>query len=712
MEYLGFQITSDGICPTTEKVRAIKEAPAPSNIAELRTFAGLVNYYSRFQPNLAHHMAPLYELMRKDSQWVWRKRQQEAFATIKAMMSDDIILAHYKQTEELVVTTDASPVGLGAVLQQRNEQGDLRPIVFVSRSLTKAERNYPQIEREGLAIVFAAQKFRQYLLGRRFTLLTDHQPLVTLFNENHSVPQMASARIKRWALILSAYSYDIQYISSKKNLCADYLSRAPVTMQAEDFKQQRETEVLSVEIENMQQLPLSAKLVATETMKDPCLTKVVQLTRDGWPNSCTSDELTPYFVRRHEITMEQGCLIWGHRVVIPATLRPMLLLDLHSEHNGTVRMKGCARQYFWWPKLDNEIEKLTKQCRSCQEHAPMPPKPPTAMWNWPSGPWKRLHLDYAGPFMGSMFLIVIDAYSKWLEVYPMKQSTTSATISNLRRLFATFGTPEHIVSDNGTQFTSMEFQEFLQRNGIRYTYTAPGHPATNGLAERYVGYFKAQMKKMENDNGSLNDKICRFLLSYRTTPHPATGETPSKLLMKRDLRTRFSVLRPSLHLKDIEVFERNMGCSPKFTFGDSVYALNHRTGAKWLPGVIVDVMERSYSVQVGDCLWKRHEGQLRPRLNVPKEQMDMAPLDLTQTSILPTTSKLEVATSEGKPTVLGETVPAEPVLAESVPAPTVPPILVSAEPRVLQEAQQPHVPTPERRINPARERKIPSRYKE
>ena len=180
------------------------------------------------------------------------------------------------------------------------------------------------------------------------------------------------------------------------------------------------------------------------------------------------------------------------------------------------------------------IEDTCSKCSTFQQQQKLPTKSP-GTWNWPSGPWKRLHLDYAGPFMNSMFLIVVDAHSKWLEVFPTSYSTSEATIHYLNSTFAKFGLPEHIVTDNGTCFTSATFKNYLERYGIRHTTTAPGHPATNGIAEWYVRYFKQQMKKLSSVDLSTQEKIHKFLFSYRTTLHPATGETPAKLLMGREL---------------------------------------------------------------------------------------------------------------------------------------------------------------------------------
>jgi hypothetical protein len=467
----------------------------------------------------------------------------------------------------------------------------------------------------------------------------------------------------------------------------------------------QEDNVLEIETENgdFPQAPLTAKVVASETVHDPTLAKVLYMTQVGWPTSCPGPDFRPFFIRRNELSIEQGCVLWGNRVVIPTTLQPMLLLDLHTEHMGVVRMKSMARQYFWWPGMDNEIQDITKKCLSCQENATAPPTVPVASWNWPSGPWKRIHIDYAGPFLGSMFLIVVDAYSKWLEVIRVSQPTTSVTISHLRRLFTSFGLPEHLVSDNGSQFTSAEFTEFLYQNNIRHTRTAPGHPASNGLAERYVGYFKAQMKKMEQDKVTLERKIDRILFAYRTTPHPATGETPCFLLMKRELRTRFSDIRPSMQRR-MDTFDANTGCNPRFTVGSKVFVKNLRpSGPRWLPGVIVEVLQRSYSVEISGAICKRHENQLRPRYGtLGEEPLPLDPSNYQTAPYLPDASTTQ-ETSGAVPDELHDasSLPVEQQASSSnQPAP-------ESASELPDVAQSPALPP---RRNPHRSRRPPVRF--
>ncbi|XP_038635084.1 uncharacterized protein K02A2.6-like, partial [Scyliorhinus canicula] len=233
---------------------------------------------------------------------------------------------------------------------------------------------------------------------------------------------------------------------------------------------------------------------------------------------------------------------WGMRVIVPEKGQELILRDLHNGHPGVTKIKMLARSYVWWPGLNTDIEKVAQNCSICQEHQKLPPAAPLHHWEWPGRPWARLHADFAGPFQGSMFLLLIDAKSKWLEVHQMGGTTSCATIEKMCLSFSTHGLPEVLVTDNGTQFTSEEFARFMKMNGIRHIRTAPYHPASNGLAERAVQTFKRGLKKQSSR--SMDTRLAWFLFSYRTTPHAVTGVAPTELLMGRRLRTRLSMVFP------------------------------------------------------------------------------------------------------------------------------------------------------------------------
>ena len=269
---------------------------------------------------------------------------------------------------------------------------------------------------------------------------------------------------------------------------------------------------------------------------------------EGWPEqnpaSDADQELSSYFRRRWELGVEGGCMLWGCRVVVPVKGRQRAMEMLHEAHPGVARMKSLARSYLWWPGMDKQIERCVRECSTCQVSRKEPPVVPLQPWPWPDKPWTRIHIDYAGPMEGRMFLIVTDAHSKWVDIHATTSSTSNVTIEMLRKSFATLGLPEVVVSDNATAFTSSEFAEFLKRNGIRHIHTPPYHPASNGLVERMVQTFKEGMKRLKQ--GSLNTRLARFLFKYRLTPHSSTGVSPAELMFGRKLRSQFDLIKPSI----------------------------------------------------------------------------------------------------------------------------------------------------------------------
>ncbi|XP_056138833.1 uncharacterized protein K02A2.6-like [Lampris incognitus] len=250
----------------------------------------------------------------------------------------------------------------------------------------------------------------------------------------------------------------------------------------------------------------------------------------------------------NDLTIQQGCLMWGTRVVVPPKLRPRVLNELHTAHQGVVRMKSLARSYVWWPGMDSQIELQAKSCHSCQRSQREPSLAPLHPWMWPSSPWERIHVDFAGPFEGHMYLVVVDAHSKWPEVQIMDSTTASKTIMVLRGLFSRHGLPHILVSDNGPQFCSEEFATFLKANGVKHIRSAPYHPATNGLAERFVQTFKHALKSSRGAT-PVQQRLDTFLLTYRNTPHATTKEPPAMLFTRRMLRTRLDFLKPSLMMR-------------------------------------------------------------------------------------------------------------------------------------------------------------------
>ena len=272
VEYLGYRISGNGIQPTEEKLRAIKDAPTPRDLSQLKSFLGLLNYYGKFLPHLSSTLAPLYKMLSKEQVWHWGREQEKAFCIAKSQLTSETLLVHFDPTLQLALSCDASPYGLGAVLSHVCEDGSDKPIAYASRSLAPAEKKYSQLEKEGLAIVFGVKKFHQYLNGRKFVVHSDHKPLQFLFKEDKPVPTMASARIQRWALTLSAYDYRIVFRAGKENSNADGLSRLPLRESPSSVPVPGDT-VLMMEALSDMGSAVSATTIKSWTDRDPVLSQ-------------------------------------------------------------------------------------------------------------------------------------------------------------------------------------------------------------------------------------------------------------------------------------------------------------------------------------------------------------------------------------------------------------------------------------------------------
>lgn len=249
------------------------------------------------------------------------------------------MLAHFDPSLEIVLACDASDYGLGVVLSHQLSDGSEKPVAFVSRTLSESEKKYSQIEKEALACVVGVTRFRSFLYGHRFILQTDHKPLLSLFNENKSVPQQAANRIQRWALVLSSYEYQIEWRDTTSHANADALSRLPLPVVPATSTTPPETVLL---IENLQVAPVTATEITDWTQRNPLFSRLYRYIRHGWRKQAEA-ELKSFWSRRHELYCEQGCKLWTGRVVVPPQGRERVLVELHLGHSGTTKMKALMR---------------------------------------------------------------------------------------------------------------------------------------------------------------------------------------------------------------------------------------------------------------------------------------------------------------------------------------------------------------------------------
>ena len=615
LEYLGHIINKDGLHTSPKKVEAVVNAPPPENTSQLRSFLGMINYYGKFLPNLSTTLYPLNRLLTKtnEKKWTWSSDCQESFIRAKELIASTQVLTHYDLSLPVVLAADASAYGIGAVISHIMPSGEERPIAFASRSLTSAEKNYAQVEREALSLIYGVKRFHQYLYGRHFTLVTDHKPLTSLFGPQTGIPPLAAARLQRWALYLASHNYTIVYKSTLNHANADGLSRLPLHVDSKNKVDKIDLFYLS-EFDNV---PIDCVNIRNETRRDKLLSTVLEYTLHGWPSNKSyprDSEYSPYFLRKNELSVLQGCLMWGSRIVVPEKFRKDILEELHCSHLGVVKMKSISRSYMWWPRLNEDIVSLCRNCDCCQKISNMPTSAPLHPWLWPKKSWQRIHVDFAGPFKGKMYFVVVDAHSKWPEVTIMNSTTTSATIDVLRNLFSHYGICEQLVSDNGPQFVSEEFKAYLKSNGVKHITSSPYHPSTNGLAERFVQTLK-QALRAATDSVSLPQKLARFLMNYRNAIHSTTQESPAKLFLGRALRTQLDLLKPDIRntVENNQVKQELDGQERVFTVGEKVWARDYRvSGDKWTLALVKSQLgDVHYSVEVDGIIWKRHVEQLR-----------------------------------------------------------------------------------------------------
>lgn len=638
IRYLGHVIDSQGLRPDPSKIEAIKKLPPPKDISGVRSFIGAVNYYAKFIPSIRDLRYPLDKMLQNGNTFHWTSECQKVFEQFKSVLSSDLLLTHYDPKLDIVVSADASSIGLGATLSHKFPDGSLKVVQHASRALSKAEEGYSQIDREGLAIIFAVTKFHRMLYGRHFTLQTDHRPLVRIFGSKKGIPTYTANRLQRFALTLQLYDMAIEYIPTGSFGNADVLSR----LIQNHAKPEPEYIIASIELEQdlrsvavnaLLTFPIRFRDIALYTQQDPSLQKVYKYVRDGWPSDVSyGTELARLYDRRESLANVDGCILFGERVVIPEKLRSRCLNQLHRGHPGIQRMKAIARSYVYWPKLDDDIASYVASCGACAAAAKSPPKAAPMAWPKPSAVWSRVHIDYAGPWEGVYFLVVVDAYSKWPEIVKTTSTTTTATIAILRNLFARFGMPTTLVSDNGTQFVSGPFKEFCQRNGIAHITTAPFHPQSNGQAERFVDTLKRSLRKIRTDESKLDEDLELFLMTYRSTPNAQLEQqrSPAEEMFGRPIRTALELLRPS-STREASSLSSPISSARRFHRSDTVWAKYFSNNSwKWIPGEIVRSCGRVMYEVVGEDgrLLRRHVNQLRRRVRDGSSSATQLPLDV------------------------------------------------------------------------------------
>ena len=603
IRYLGHIINKDGRKPDPERAEAIKNMPPPQNVLQLQSFLGLANFYQVFIPDMHNLRAPLNLLLKKDQKWDWSTECQSAFQKIKDVLLSDLYLTHYDSNKEIVVASDASSHGIGACILHKMSDGKLKPVAHASRSLLPAERNYSQIEKEALAIIFAVTKFHRYIHGRSFILQTDHKPLISIYGSKKGLPAHTANRLLRWGTILLNYNFHLQYLTSKKIAHADGLSRL-IPTKSDSFEEtviasiREDVEEKRVLCNTILELPVSLQEIKREAENDDFISSTKRHMQEK--NQTVSNSFL----------IVDDVLMYNERIVIPSNLQARILRDFHKGHPGRSRMKALMRSFVYWSKMDSDIDAMVNACRGCALAAKAPP---VVFKPWPKSelPWSRIHLDFAGPVDGVYYLIIVDSFSKWPEVIQCRKPTSEVVINFLFELFARFGVVDCIVTDNGTQFTSADFKHFCKLHLIDHITTPQYHPRSNGQAERFVDTLKRALKKA---GGTPSDKaLQQFLNVYRITPNSnvTAASSPAEAMFGRKIRSVFEKLIPQAKKWTIT----QPAPKRKYMPGEKVFFKAYKNNlAFWEAGVIErKVGSMIYEIQGPRHLHKRHINQLKKR---------------------------------------------------------------------------------------------------
>ena len=534
--FLGHIVSASGIRPDPKNVDPIKNAKQPRTVKQIASFLGMVNYYSDFIPKLATLAEPLRRLQRKNVKFVWSQQCQNAFDKLKAAISEGVKMFIFDPNAPTFVSVDASDVGIGGVLSQI-QNGREVPIAHASHTLQERERAYAVNEKEALACVWACETWEKYLLGRHFTLRTDHSSLVSLLQTSKDTRK--SAKFCRWLERLSVFDYTVEYREGSQNVVADALSRLSVPSSADAIQDPTHEKI----VRNLDTDNMSLKVIEEETKVDQTLSLVMKYVSNGWPKKIVSTAVQPYHRLRNEISADGGFLLRGERIILPASLQRRLLKKAHDGHPGIVRMKRQLRRSYWWPGQDKAVEEFVRHCSGCQksDKSVPPAKVPTSVIPPPTKPWHKLAMDIAGPFAvapdNQRFVVVLmDYYSKYPEILSTGAITSRVIIKWLDDVFSRYGLPEELVTDNGTSFTSKEFTDYLEHNNVRHLRTSVYSPNENGLVERFNRYLKTHVQAFVAENKPWHTGMNALLRHYRATSPTATGLSPCQLMFGRNMR--------------------------------------------------------------------------------------------------------------------------------------------------------------------------------
>ncbi|UYV65614.1 hypothetical protein LAZ67_3004865, partial [Cordylochernes scorpioides] len=618
---LGHEVSENGIRPDQEKIRAVRDFATPRSLKEVRSFLGLSSYYRRFIPNYAHVAQPLNDLLKKDSAFNWNQEEQNAFEALKSALISEPALGHFDYSSPTEIHTDASNYGIGAVLVQI-QKGKERAIAYASRTLNKAEKNYSTTERECLAIIWAINKFRPYVFGQPFTIVTDHHSLCWLTNLKDPC-----GRLARWALRLQEFDVTVVYKSGRKHQDADCLSRSPL-----EYSEDMEEDIPSI---------VTLQNFSEEQMNDQAIRKIADKLQSSPNNSFVKIDNTLY--RKNYDPMGKPWLL-----VVPRHLRQELLKNFHDSptagHLGFTKTYDRIRKKYYWPGMYRTVRRYVAHCSDCQrrKHQPQLPSGHLQPIPVPEVAFEKVGMDLLGRFptseSGNRWIIVCTDY---LTKYAITKALPTSESMEVAKFFIEdvilkHGAPRELITDRGRNFTSSMISDLNNQCRITHRKTTAYHPQTNGLTERLNKTIADMLSMYVDVNHKDWDRILPFVtFAYNTAKQESTGFTPFFLVHGREAETPLDVLFPKL-LPEDDDFIQTLGARAEEA---RKLARIHSMRSQGSNKHRYDAHHRNIIYQPGDLVWifipvrkvgyseKTNETLLRPIQKDQEDQLEEDPED-------------------------------------------------------------------------------------
>lgn len=539
VKYLGHVITPEGVSPDPDKVAAITEMKEPTTLKHLKSFLQTCSWFRKFVPDFSKIAQPLTLLTKKNQSWKWEEAQVDAFKKLKELLTSAPILTQPDYNLPFVLRTDASNYALGAVLLQGESPREERPIVYASRLLTPAERNYSTTEREALAVVWAVEKFRGYIDGHEVRVSSDHQPLKWLLTL-----KSPAGRLVRWAMKLQSFNLIVDYTPGKANVIADTLSRPPCDEEARDA-----CGLCTVVVETPR---WDATSVREDQLADPEVAKIIHELEGREEVAIKRWTERGYHMCRGVLYRYADTDAEEPQLVVPENLRKKVMIECHdaatSGHGGVERTLHRISQRFYFPGMRRYVEDYLKTCVECQKYKPSNQKPPGLIQTpVPAQRFEVLAVDLFGPLpkgaRGERWILIVeDTASKWVELFALNEATAEACAKLLiEEVFLRFGVPRRLVSDNGVQFVADVMQHAMFVLGVKQNLVPLYHPEANPV-ERKNRDLKTQIAILVQNEHNMWPEVLPFIrFSLNTALTSSTGQTPAYLTFARELRSPLSV---------------------------------------------------------------------------------------------------------------------------------------------------------------------------